>query len=185
MSIEGFGGCTPYINGCLLGGFDAVKNQAITKGSTLPHVASQQGHLEGVRFLCCDGAEINQAKTGDRTPVDFFSGNDGAQTNQQGHFEEGRYFCVAGVSHIDIGEPSSSMPATADDCAAEDCGALPRRYGALARHWSFIFLLYCDYQQGAERSQAMTDGRAQLQVTPQIGHCEVIRLRCNAGAEKH
>ena len=48
-----------------------------------------------------------------------------------------------------------------------------------------MFLLYCDSQQGAERSQAMTDGRAQLQVTPQIGHCEVIRLRCNAGAEKH
>ena len=33
----------------------------------------------------------------------------------------------AGGSHIDIGEPSSSMPAAADDCSANDDGALPRR----------------------------------------------------------
>ena len=54
--------------------------------------------------------------------------------SQQGHTKGGRYFCVAG---IDTGDPSSSMPAAADDCSrskgctpiavrtAPACAALP------------------------------------------------------------
>ena len=56
----------------------------------------------------------------------------------------------AGIFHIDIGEPSSSMPATADDCSAYDDGALPRRAGALARLWCCLFLGFSESHLGAE-----------------------------------
>ena len=80
----------------------------------------------------------------------------------------------AGIFHIDIGEPSSSMPATADDCSAYDDGALPRRAGALARLWCCIFLGFSESHHGAERSQPTTGYHALLFVMPQFARASLV-----------
>ena len=139
MSIDGFGGCTLYISVRLFGGFDAGGSQAITKGSTLPHVISQHGYLEDVRLLCSDGAKTYQAMTGDRTPAGSFSGNDCAQANQQNDGALPRRYGALARLYGALLRLYGALPRLYG-ALARLYGALPRLYGALARHRLPVFV---------------------------------------------
>ncbi|KAM4840919.1 ankyrin repeat domain-containing protein 29 isoform 3-T3 [Thomomys bottae] len=126
-------------------------------GTTLLMVASYAGHIDCVRELVLQGADINLQRESGTTAL-FFAA-------QQGHNDVVRFLFGFGAS---------------TECRTKD-GATALFLAAQGGYLDVIRLLL---SSGAKVNQPRQDGTAPLWIASQMGHSEVVRVMLLRGAER-
>ncbi|EHH29221.1 hypothetical protein EGK_09585 [Macaca mulatta] len=161
-----------------------------THGTTLLMVAAYAGHIDCVRELVLQGADINLQRESGTTAL-FFAA-------QQGHNDVVRFLFGFGAStefrtkdggtallaasqygHMQVVETLLKHGANIHDQLYDGATAL-----FLAAQGGYLDVIRLLLASGAKVNQPRQDGTAPLWIASQMGHSEVVRVMLLRGAER-
>ncbi|XP_048662389.1 ankyrin repeat domain-containing protein 29 isoform X5 [Marmota marmota marmota] len=167
---------------------DSVRRD--THGTTLLMVASYAGHIDCVRELVLQGADINLQRESGTTAL-FFAA-------QQGHNDVVRFLFGFGAStecrtkdggtallaasqygHMQVVETLLKHGANIHDQLYDGATAL-----FLAAQGGYLDVIRLLLSSGAKVNQPRQDGTAPLWIASQMGHSEVVRVMLLRGADR-